>query len=265
MPKVSVIMGVFNTENEEILKKSIYSILNQTYEDFEFIICDDGSKDNTLENVKKICKNDNRVIILENKENKGLAYTLNKCLKVAKGIYIARMDADDEANLERFEKQVKFLDENLEYGVVASNVNVFDENGIYKELCYNVIIQKEDFLKNSPIIHPSIMVRKEAYKLIEGYRDIPKTLRTEDYDLFMRMIAANIKIYTIQEKLLNYRIDQDTYKNRRKYKYRINEFKVRCEGFKKLGLMPKGYIFAIRPLIVGLLPKKLLKYLQRKK
>lgn len=264
MPKVSVIMGVYNLENEAILRKAIDSILKQTYKDFEFIICDDGSQDKTVELVKKLCQDDNRVVLLYNEVNKGLAYTLNKCLEVAKGQYIARMDADDQSNPDRLEKQVKFLDEHLEYDIVASNANVFDDNGIYSKLEYNEIIKKDDFLRNSPVIHPSIMVRKEAYDLVGGYRDIPMTLRTEDYDLFMRMVAKGIKIYTIQEKLLNYRVDQNSYK-KRKYKYRINEFKVRYNGFKALKLMPRGYIYAIRPLIVGLIPKKIIQYLQRKR
>ena len=149
MPKVSVIMGVYNLANRDILEKAIFSILNQTFKDFEFIICDDGSTDNTFEIVKDICKNDNRVVFLQNEVNKGLAYVLNKCLDNAKGEYIARMDADDECYLDRFEKQVKFLDENLDYGVVTSNAEVFDENGVWRKLIHNEEIQKEDFLFNN--------------------------------------------------------------------------------------------------------------------
>ena len=256
MPKVSVIMGVYNITDKSVLEKSINSILNQTFKDFEFIICDDGSKDNTLELVKRICNNDERVIFLKNEKNMGLAYVLNKCLKYSKGEYIARMDSDDESALNRFEKQVEFLDLHPDYGVVTSNANVFDDISTWGELKYNKEIRKEDFLMNNPIIHGAVMVRKSVYNMAEGYRDIPMTYRVEDYDLFMRIFSKGIKIYTIQEKLFNYREDKKTRK-RRKYKYRINEAKVRYYGFKLLGLYPKGIIFVIKPLIVGLLPQGL--------
>ena len=256
MPKVSVIMGVYNIADRVVLEKSIFSILNQTFKDFEFIICDDGSTDNTLDLVKDICKDDARVIFIENETNKGLAYVLNKCLEHAKGEYIARMDADDESALDRFEKQVEFLDNNLDYGVVATNADVFDGDVVWKELIYSEEITKEDFLFNNPIIHGSVMVRKSTYDLVDGYRDIPMTYRVEDYDLFMRIFSKGIKIKTLQEKLFKFREDSKSFK-RRKHRYRINEARIRFHGFKLLKLYPKGIIYVIKPLIVGLLPLNL--------
>ena len=253
MPKVSVIMGVYKITNKDILTKSINSILNQTFKDFEFIICDDGSKDETLDIVKEICNNDKRVIFLKNEKNMGLAYVLNKCLKYCQGEYIARMDADDESSLDRFEKQVQFLDSHQDYGVVTSNADVFDGDIIWKEFIYSEEISKKDFLFNNPIVHGAVMVRKSAYDKVNGYRDLPMTYRVEDYDLFMRMFAQGIKIKTIQEKLFKFREDREALK-RRKYKYRINEARVRFHGYKLLKLYPKGIIYVIKPLIVGLLP-----------
>lgn len=258
MPKVSVIMGVYNTGKKEILEKAINSILNQTFKDFEFIICDDGSTDDTLKLIQEICKNDNRVIIIKNEKNMGLAYTLNKCLEIAKGEYIARMDADDESLLNRFEKQVEILEQNSDIGVVNCNINVFDNEGIYGERIYNENITKKDFLLNNPIVHPAVMVRKKAYDLVKNYRDINITYRNEDYDLFMRMQINNIKMYTIQDKLFNFREDKNSY-GRRKYRYRINEYKVKLENFKKMGFIPKYYLYCLKPLIVGIIPIKMLK------
>lgn len=256
MPKVSVIMGVYNATDKLILEKAINSILNQTFKDFEFIICDDGSSNNSSELVKEICKDDERVVLLQNKENKGLAYVLNKCLEHSKGEYIARMDSDDLCDLTRLEKQVKFLDENKDYGIVGTNADMFDDESTWGELKYNENIRKEDFLYNSPVIHASIMIRKSVYDLVGGYRDIPMTLRVEDYDLFMRIFAKGIKIYTIQENLYKFRVDKNT-ESRRKYRYRFNEVRVRYQGFKLLKLYPKGIIYVIKPLIVGLLPQRL--------
>ena len=132
MCEVSIIMGIYKMiKKENLVKLAIDSILNQTYKDFEFIICDDGSNDGTYEMVQDLIKNDKRVILIKNDENKGLAYSLNHCLSIAKGKYIARMDADDISMPNRFEKQVKFLDEHLEYAVVGSNMLYINENGIW--------------------------------------------------------------------------------------------------------------------------------------
>lgn len=263
MAKISVLMGVYKITDEKILRKSINSILNQTYTDFEFIICDDGSNDGTIDLVKKICERDSRVKIIQNNTNKGLAYVLNKCFEHSSGEYIARMDADDESKLDRFEKQINFLEKHKDIDLVACCCNLFDENGIYGERVYNEYIEKKDFLYNSPIVHPTIMLRRKSFERINGYRDIPKTYRVEDYDLFMRMIIDGQKIYTIQEKLFNFREDEKSYA-RRKYKYRINEFKVRYENFKKMGLLPKYIIYVVKPLIVGLIPGKVLKKIKEK-
>ena len=126
------------------------------------------------------------------------------------------------------------------------------------------IINKEDFLFNSPIIHPAILIRKEELDKVNNYLDIKRTLRCEDYDLFMRLYANGCKMYTIQEYLFDYREDKDCYA-RRKYKYRIYNMQTRLYGYKLLDLMPKGYVYAIKPLIVGLIPVKILNILRHEK
>ena len=110
MPTISVLMGLYNTKNKDYLEKSLNSILNQTYKDFEFIICNDGSTNNCISWAKEIVGSDNRVIFLDNKSNRGLAYSLNRCLEISKGKYIARMDDDDISHLNRFEKQLEYLE-----------------------------------------------------------------------------------------------------------------------------------------------------------
>lgn len=264
MPKISVIMGIYNTKSKEYLKKSLNSILNQTFTDFELIICDDGSTNDCMKWVKEICNNDKRVRFISNETNMGLAYTLNHCLKETKGKYIARMDDDDESNLKRFEIQIKYLENNKNVDLVSSNINLFDESGIYGERKYSEIIRKEDFLFNSPIVHPAIMCKKSAYDRVNGYRDIKDTVRVEDYDLFMRMITNNICMRVIQDKLLNYRDDLSNTKRRKKYMYRINEAKIRLYNFKKMGLLPKGYIYVIKPLVIGMMPTTIVHKIKNK-
>ena len=107
MPTVSVIMGIYNCE--KTLSDAIDSIINQTYSDWELIMCDDGSTDNTYQIATKYSEKDNRITVIKNDTNSGLAFSLNHCLKYAKGEYVARMDADDISLPNRFEKQVAFL------------------------------------------------------------------------------------------------------------------------------------------------------------
>jgi len=260
--KISVIMGIYNSRSKEVLKKAIESILNQTYSNFEFIICNDGSTNECEKWAKEICKNDERVRFIQNEANRGLAYTLNHCLEEANGEFIARMDDDDFSHLDRFEKQVKFLENNPEIELTGSTMNLFDENGIWGKRTYNEYVKKEDFLYRVAVPHPTILARKEAFDKVMGYRDLPKTLRVEDYDCFMRMFARGVKMYNFQEPLFDYREDTVGAK-KKKYKYRFNEMWVRYNGFKELGILnTKNIIYVIKPLIAGLIPQKIIKIRQ---
>ena len=265
MAKISVIMGMYNTPSKEMLSTSLKSILNQTFKDFELIICDDGSSNDCIKWAKEICVGDKRVKFIKNDCNKGLAYTLNHCLEVATGEYIARMDDDDESHLDRFEKQVEFLDEHNEYGLVGSNMNLFDEErGIWGLRKYPEIVKKEDFLYRVAVPHPTIMAHRSAYDIVNGYRDLPETLRVEDYDCFMRMFARGVKMYNFQEPLFNYREDSRCAK-KKKYKYRFNEMWVRKNGFKELSINKlKSVPYIVKPLIAGLIPQKIIKQGQKR-
>lgn len=260
--KVSIIMGIYNIPSKDILMKAIYSILNQTYTNIEFIIIDDGSTNCTYEWAEEIIKGDKRVILLKNEKNIGLTKTLNLCLKKCTGKYIARMDGDDYCELTRIEKQIEFLKKHSEYSLVSTNLNLFDENGVWGERKNSEIIKSTDFLFTSPVPHPTILTYKWCYEIVNGYKEKWYTDRNEDYDLFMRMFANGIKMYTIQENLYSYREDKTCY-SKRKYKYRICEFIVRFLGFKSLKLYPKAIPYVIKPLIVGLIPQKFLRKLRK--
>lgn len=263
--KVSVIMGIYNSRSKEVLEKSLKSILNQTYSNFELIICNDGSTNDCMKWAKEICDEDKRVKFIENDKNYGLAYTLNHCLKEADGEYIARMDDDDCSHIDRFEKQINFLQNNKEYSLVGSVMNLFDDNGIWGKRNYKEYVKKEDFLYRVAVAHPTIFARREAYDIVGGYRDIKHTYRVEDYDCFMRMFARGVKMYNFQEPLLDYREDAFGAK-KKKYKYRLNEIYVRYNGFKELKLINiKNFIYIIKPLIAGLIPQRTIKYFQKEK
>ena len=262
-PKVSVIMGIYNCEGT--LKESIDSIINQTYKNWEFIICDDGSSDNSYKIAKEYEEKwPDKFIIIKNHINKGLNYTLNRCLEYAKGEYIARMDGDDISFNERLYKQVSILNANREIGFVSSQMIFFDENGEWGK---NKAIEKpieKDFIYGTPFCHAPAMIRKEIYNVVGGYTDHKMLLRVEDYHLWFKIYSAGYKGYNIQEPLYKMRDDRDAIR-RRKFKFRINEAYVRYIGFKMLNLEKKYYINIIRPILVGCLPFSIYKHLHRLK
>lgn len=264
MPKVSIIMGIYN--GEERMDEAISSICAQTFKDWEFIICDDGSCDHTFGKLMEWAKREPRIRILKNENNKKLATTLNTCLEVSEGEYIARMDDDDFSYPERLKLQVDFLDEHEEYAFVSSLVDCFDGEKIVKNHFLRIEKpQKKSFLSGTQFVHPATMFRKSCLDAVDGYRTAWETRRVEDYDLFMRLYAAGFQGYNIQIPLLRYFVNPEAMQKKRLYRYRLNEAVVRMKGFTAMGLMPLGFPYVLRPLIVGLIPHKLLWYLAYKK
>lgn len=200
-PKISVIMPVYN--GDKYLKESIGSILEQDFKDFEFIIIDDGSVDKTKDILKSI--SDRRLVLIENKRNMGVSKSINKGLKIARGEYIARCDADDIYRKDRFKKQNDFLDRNKEYVVVGSNASIIDDLGNFvKEDCMPETDQqiRKTILIRNPMFHPSVMIRRSIINKLGGYRDIFNG--AEDYDLWFRMLKCG-NLYNIQENLISRR------------------------------------------------------------
>ncbi|MED2972871.1 glycosyltransferase family 2 protein [Fictibacillus sp. B-59209] len=262
-PKVSIIMGVLNGKDR--ILTAVDSIKEQTFEDWELIICDDGSTDGTFELLLDIAEKDQRIKPIKNQVNLGLARTLNHCLEVSKGEYIARMDDDDYSYPDRLAIQVDFLNKHPEYDIVCSAIDIFDgEKVLYKKKPISVTPEIADFLWGSCFEHPATIFRASKLREVNGYRFAKETRRAEDYDLFMRMYAAGMRGYNIEKPLLRYYVNVQAMK-KRKFKYRLDEVIVRYKGFKNLGLFPKGYLYVLKPLIVSLIPKKILLKLQRNK
>lgn len=178
--QVSVIMGVYNQWNREALQKAVKSILNQTLTDFEFIIYDDGSDPEVAGYIRELEKLDERIVLIGKEENHGLAFSLNMCIGVAKGKYIARMDADDIALPERLQVQYDFMEQHKEYAWCGCNTRLFDENGVWGERKMPELPSDKDYLPFSPFIHPTVMYRRKLFEKNEGYHVSPETLRCED-------------------------------------------------------------------------------------
>jgi glycosyltransferase EpsE len=255
MPKVSVIMGVYN--GSKVIKNAIESILNQSFTDFEIIVCDDGSSDNSAKIVEEISREDNRVTLLKNPQNMKLSTTLNNCLEVAKGIYIARMDDDDIAHPERLEKQVEFLDHHPEYAVVGTSRNMFDNKGIWGREIFEGELTKLNIFTGPTLAHPSVMMRKESIMSVHGYSVGPEFERTEDFDLWCKILEKGYRIFNLGVILLDYYEARDSY-SKRKFKYRIINYRLKKNWRKRLGISAKYLLYVYKPVLVGVLPKSIL-------
>lgn len=262
-PRVSVIMAAYNVGSREVLDASISSVVNQDMSDWELLVCDDCSTDDTHEWLLEWSRRDSRICVLKNEENRKAAYTRNCCLAQAKGKYIAIMDADDACSPNRFSAQVNFLDSYHQYSFVGVLGKRFEKNIGDKSDLYWFCRKPEpkDFLMTLPFVHASIMFRREALLAVNGYEETARVERSEDYDMLLRMYAAGMRGANISDAVYYIREDSNAL-HRRKYRYRIKETLVKFRGFVRLGLMPKGIAFAIKPIIVGLIPATLLNRLK---
>ena len=208
---VSVILSAYN-EEERWFREAVESIINQSYENFELILILDNPNNTLLEGIiNEYVNKDNRIIYIKNEKNLGLVKSLNKGLEYARGKYIARMDADDIANVDRLKKQYEFMEVNKDIDLIGTSVDFIDEN--------NSIIQKNTFLvKNSDkirdylkytnvVVHPTFFFRKSILQKVNGYREISFA---EDYDFICRVVAAGYKVSNLSESLLQYRIRQNS-------------------------------------------------------
>lgn len=260
--RVSIIMGIYNCA--KTLPEAIDSILSQTFSDWKLIMCDDGSVDNTYAVARSFVEEyPEKMMLIQNEKNMGLNHTLNRCLKYADTEYVARMDGDDISLPERLEKEVQFLDGHHEYDIVSCPMIYFDDYGDFMSGKGNGEPDISSFCKGTPFCHAPCMVRREAYEAVNGYTEAANRLRVEDWDLWIRMYVKGYKGYNLEELLYKMRDDRNAY-SRRKFIYRINEMKVSASAVKKLGLNPVYYIFSIRPIVVGLLPDGIYRYLHAK-
>ena len=216
MVKVSVLMPVYNTK-EEYLKESIESILNQTFTDFELIILDDGSE-NDIEKVVKTY-DDNRIKFYKNENNLKVAKTRNKLMNLSQGEYIAWQDSDDISYPDRLEKQVDFLNKNLNISAVGSNMVRFPAKKIVKNPEFPKIL---DFMGGCVFSQGSAMIRMNDFKKYDLKYD-ESLVTSEDYDLWSRAVCF-LNIATMQEVLLKYRrVSTSLCHSKNDYAYEIDK------------------------------------------
>lgn len=261
-PLISVLMAVFNCENT--VAQAVKCIQNQTYTNWEMIIVDDCSTDNTLKVVKQLSNEDSRIKVFRNTSNKTLAPSLNICASHASGSFFARMDGDDVCDPTRLKKEINVLLNHPEYAVVSCSLKFFDENGEYGRVLYKEYPQKEDFAKSCPICHAGCIIRREVFEELGGYNESPDVERIEDYDLWIRLYDTGYLAYNLQEYLYSMRDDRNARK-RKKFRFRVTEYRLRKKACKLFNLPLKYKIHQFTPLILGVMPSFLYTYLHKKR
>ena len=224
-PKVSILMTAYN--HQMYIKSSIDSILSQTFKNFEFIIIDNGSKDNS----RKIIKNykDKRIKFYSFKKNIGRTKCLNFGLKKCVGKYIAIQDSDDLSKRKRIQTQLDFMEKNLDFGLIGSNYNLIDSN---KKIIEKKIVNSEfeenpnKILFKNTIAHSTTMFRNEIQKKIGGY---PKQyLYAQDYAFYLKVVKK-YKIKLLSKILVDIRvnhINSETHRLKRSTSIQLEEIKL---------------------------------------
>ncbi|MEG4457139.1 glycosyltransferase, partial [Microcoleus sp. N9_A1] len=213
MPKVSVVMASYN--HEKFVAETIQSVLDQTYQDFEFIITDDGSPDRTVEVIKKFA--DPRIKLFCFSKNHGACVAMNNCIKEANGEYIAVINSDDAWMPEKLEKQVKFLDEHPENGAVFGYAQFIDDysNDLGSDHHYNQIFIQPNrtrfewlrlfFESGNCLCHPSVLIRKQCYNEVGFYDE--RFAQLPDFDFWIRL-CIKYDIFIMPENLVKFRLCQ---------------------------------------------------------
>lgn len=237
-PKISIILPTHN--GGEWIKKAIQSVLAQSFTDFEFIIINDDSIDDTEEIIKSFSENETRIKYIKNEENLGIQKTLNRGLKEAKGKYIARIDDDDEwIDRDKLKKQVEFLNNNSDYVLVGTGTIIVDSKNT--ELSKYLMPQTDKEIRNSILLkncflHSSVIFKKDKAMQFNGYSESLETKHIEDYDLWLKLGAvgkfANLNTYSVSLKQDNNTISAKNRINQaRKSIGEIRKFKNKYPNF----------------------------------
>lgn len=254
-PRISVIMGIYNCA--DTLIEALESLEAQTYKRFKVILCDDGSKDNTLEVALKWAESHANYIVIKNEKNIKLAATLNHCLDYADTEYVARMDGDDISTPDRFEKEISFLDSHPEYALVSCGMIYFDEKGEYGKNYPKIEPTRFDFKYSSPFCHAPVMMRRDILEKIGRYTANELTVRVEDYYLWYKFYKAGYKGYNLNMYLYKMLNGRDAYK-RRRIADRWHAAKTNYLVNKGLGV-PNAWFYAFVAIAKGLFPTFLIK------
>lgn len=229
MLKISVLMPAYNSA--KYISESISSILDQTYSNFELIIVDDCSTDDTWQIIKNFAKRDKRIIALKNEKNLDIAANRNKALDVARGEYIAWQDADDISYPKRLMSQKEYLDRNSEVGIVGGYLDFFSDRCEY--ISTRKYPETDSEIRNiifryTPVAQPAAMIRKECFKNVGNFDK--KIAVAEDLDMNFR-IGEQYQFANIQEPVIRYRLNDTSSTFKRLKLIELNTINIRRKYF----------------------------------
>lgn len=260
---ISVIMGVYyRRADTALLERSIGSILTQSYDKLELLICDDGSSAEAKGVIDRFAEGDRRIRRIRPGGKIALAEKLNACLKEAKGTLVARMDDDDRAHPDRLERQVTWLSSHPEISFLGSSAALWREGNCVGIRSFPEYPTERDFLFRQPYLHPAILFRRDALWAAGGYSEDKSCILCEDYDLLLRLCETGFRGANLPECLLDYTLPAAG-KSSRRMGHRWNEAVTRYRHFKRLRLLPEAYPYVIKPLAVGLIPEGMLERLKK--
>lgn len=254
-----VLISIYKNDNVSHLRLSIDSILHQTYSDFRILIGVDGYVDALLAETLKSYEQDNRIKVFWFKENRGLTAVLNELLEEGKKLnpsYIARMDADDISRPNRFEKQVRYLEEHPDLDVLGGAIEEMDYDGKLngKVIHYPLNHQQcfDFFATRNPLAHPAVMFRTSFFDRVSSYNALYK--KNQDTELWYRAFKAGCKFGNISDVVLTFRVSKDMYKRRGGTRFALEVLKLRKEINKNLGYGMKAKLFAYAYYVMAVSP-----------
>lgn len=262
-PLLSVAMGLrYRYADTALLERAVDSILAQSYRNIEFLICENGSTPEAKTLLRQYEAQDERLRLVDGEGASSLAAKLNRCIARAAGAYVARQDDDDYSHPQRLQTQMRFLLEHPRYAFVGCNVRLVCDGC---EAGLRQLPQEpsaKDFLFTMPFIHPALVFRKSALTGAGAYCEEERCNGCEDYDLLLRMYGRGECGYNLQTPLFTYSLPpkgvrKTTWRGRR------NEARTRYRLFRDLGWLPQALPYVLKPLLVELIPLRLLEKLKK--
>jgi glycosyltransferase EpsE len=243
---VSFLISVFN--DEKYISKALESAINQDYKNFEIVVVNDGSTDNTNKILYHYKKNYENIILIDNKINKGLTKCLNQGLLVSRGNYIARLDSDDQSKSNRLSLQIQRVAEDSSIAVVASPVlTTFDELSYSQSKYLSAEEIKNKIQYVNCLHHSSVLMKKEVIIKVGGYNEFYST--SQDYDLWFRVLDQGYKIVMVKEPLVKRIILKNSISRKKLFIQSVNSFLIRKKYSKVLKLT--NYLLFLHQIIFG--------------
>lgn len=256
---VVVLMSVYKKDDPRHLRISVDSILNQTYKRIQFLIGVDGVIDNLLADVLKEYANDGRINIFWFKQNRGLTAVLNDLIEEGKKLnptYYARMDADDISKVDRFEKQITYLEEHKEMDLIGGSIEEIEYSGELngKVIHYPLTHQEcfDFFATRNPLAHPAVLFRASFFEKVSSYN--VSYVKNQDTELWFRAFKFGCKFGNIADVVLTFRVSKDMYKRRGDAKFAFEVLRLRNKINKELGYGMKATLFGYCYYVMAISP-----------